>query len=158
MMLKDVSCVLLLLVLLFEALQAVFGQSGRQGSAAQRLKVELLKPMHEVKVRSSPMILHSQWLKYTSHAVFGSRSEPRVQRAEAVMDYSSQIPELCRTKSVVRRTQTDGEGERGRVCLFFLSFVYLDDSDLSPPKPTDCDPVYLNDLYSILKKDNWTLL
>jgi len=41
-MLKDVSCVLLLLVVLFEALQTVFGQSGRQGSAAQRSKVEPL--------------------------------------------------------------------------------------------------------------------
>ncbi|KAK5882771.1 hypothetical protein CesoFtcFv8_021321 [Champsocephalus esox] len=53
--------------------------------------------MHEVKVRWSPMILHSQWLKYTSPAVFGPRSEPRGQRADALMDYSSQIPELCRT-------------------------------------------------------------
>lgn len=34
--------------------------------------------------------------------------------------------------AVTRRTETDSEGERRKVCLFFLPFVYLDNSDLSP--------------------------
>lgn len=42
----------------------------------------------------------------------------------------TKLSESSRSVSVTRRTETDSKGERRRVCLFFLPFVYFDNSEL----------------------------